>query len=450
MISQKKNRIYLNGSDCIMLAFDYQMRRLGAPGNMGQIILGLSSRFSETDFRNQISLVKKRFPIINAVLKRGLFNRIPYWEVDADSGLPYPQVKTHDLEKSTGPATLKALKRDILNQPMNIKKGELVRFDLIYTAGGCMKVIMTWAHVLMDAHGAESFLAIVGGSLMGKTDFNPTNNLMSGGYKNRFFDPPSSPPKWQDAKKFFNRIDNIASAPPVSLYTKYKQKIKPRLDYQIISFDLDETKYLLDLAEKNCGFLNESEYFISSVMGEFHNVCCAKGLDSPSYVVPLSVDLRKKGTRLPVFSNQFATLLYSFKPENLLCRESIIEAFKIQTQDAFRNNLIFANLCALEFSRFLPSWLYARKVRQTLKGEIASIVIANPGKSLSDLSTFMGIPVSYQHHVPTVVIPPGIGVVFYTYSGKLFITLAYLEGMISPVEADEFLQKIRSHLLHRD
>ena len=98
MISQKKNRIYLNGSDCIMLAFDYQMRRLGAPGNMGQIILGLSSRFSETDFRNQISLVKKRFPIINAVLKRGLFNRIPYWEVDADSGLPYPQVKTHDLE----------------------------------------------------------------------------------------------------------------------------------------------------------------------------------------------------------------------------------------------------------------------------------------------------------------------------------------------------------------
>ena len=85
-----------------------------------------------------------------------------------------------------------------------------------------------------------------------------------------------------------------------------------------------------------------------------------------------------------------------------------------------------------------------------MKGEIASIVIANPGKSLSDLSTFMGIPVSYQHHVPTVVIPPGIGVVFYTYSGKLFITLAYLEGMISPVEADEFLQKIRSHLLHRD
>jgi hypothetical protein len=107
-------------------------------------------------------------------------------------------------------------------------------------------------------------------------------------------------------------------------------------------------------------------------------------------------------------------------------------------------------LCALEFSRFLPSWLYARKVRQALNGEIASIVVANPGKSFSQLSTFMGIPVTYQHHVPTVVIPPGIGVVFYTCAGKLFITLAFLEGMMSPTEADDFLQKIRSHLLHRD
>jgi hypothetical protein len=85
-----------------------------------------------------------------------------------------------------------------------------------------------------------------------------------------------------------------------------------------------------------------------------------------------------------------------------------------------------------------------------LKGEIASIVIANPGKSLSQLSKFMGISVNYLHHVPTIVIPPGIGVIFHTYASKLFITLAYLEGMISPPEADQFLQGIRSQLLHRD
>jgi hypothetical protein len=449
MIS-KKNRIYLNGSDCIMLAFDYQIKRLGAAGNMGQIILGLPSRFSETDFRDQISIVKQRFPIINAIIKRGLFNRIPYWEIGANTDSPYPQIKTHGLSENADRKTLKVLKRNILNQPMSVKDGELVRFDLIYTADGCMEVIMTWAHTLMDAHGAESFLAMVGGCLMKKSENNSENHLLSGSYAKRLFFPPSSRPKWEDAKKYFNRIDDIAVTPPISLYTKFKQKIQPQLDYQIISFDLDETKYILGLAEKNCGFLNESAYFISSVMGEFHKVCCAKGLFSPSYVVPLSVDLRKKGTRLPVFSNQVATLLYSFQPDNLLCRASITEAFKIQTLDAFRNNLVFANLSALEFSRFLPSWLYAKKVRQALKGEIASIVIANPGKSLSQLSTFMGIPVSYLHHVPTIVVPPGIGVVFYTHVGKLCVTLAYLEGMLLPAEADTFLQGIRSHLLHRN
>jgi len=415
---------------------------------MGQIILGLPSRFSETDFRNQISIVKRRFPIINAIIKRGIINRVPYWGVGTNTGSPYPKVITHDLAENTDPEILKIRKLDILNQPMNIKKGELVRFDLIYTAGGRMELIMTWVHMLMDAHGAESLLAMIGDHFIEKSDHDSENQVLSGSYTKRFFDPPSSSATWKDAKKSFNRIDDLALIPPISLYTKFKQKIQPRQDYQIISFDTTETKYILDLAEKNCGFLNESAYFISSVIWEFHNVCCAKGLFSPSYVVPFSVDLRKKGSPLPVFSNQFATLGYSFQADNLINRESIIEAFKTQTQDAFRNDLIFANLCALEFFRFLPSWLYAKEVQKAGKGEIASIVIANPGKSFSQLSTFIGIEVSYHHHIPTIVIPPGIGVVFYTNAGKLFITLAYLEGMLSPEEAGDFLLNIRSHLLH--
>jgi len=449
MTSRDKNRIYLNGSDCIMLAFDYQMRRLGSVGNIGQIILGLPAKFPESDFRKQISFIKRRFPIIHAIIKRGLFNRIPYWKINSNTDSPYPTVTVHDLEKSTDNKTLHILKRDLINQPMNVNKGELVRFDLIYKANDRMEVMMTWSHMLMDAHGAESFLSMIGGHLMKDTGLVPNHQILSGSYTRRFFDPPSSRPNWQDAKKSFNRIDEIALRPPVSLYTKFKQKVQPRLDYQILSFDGNETKQIFDLAEKNCGFLNESAYFISSVMGEFHNMCCAKGLSSPSYVVPLSVDLRKKGNRAPVFSNQVATLLYSFHPDSLHHSEAIIESFKKQTQQAFRDKLIFANLCALEFSRFLPSWLYAAKVRQALKGEIASLVIANTGKSLSQLSTFMNTPVDFQHHVPTIVIPPGIGIVFYTFASKLYVTFAFLEGMISTAEASHFLQKIRSHLLHR-
>lgn len=423
-----------------MLAFDCQMKRLGFSGNQAQIVVGVDGRISQSDLADRIHALKARFPILEAHARRGIVNWNPYWQIKNGNGRSHhPCVRRHHAENE---AHLNRIKRDVLNRRLDIRRGELFCFDLVYTDSAQVEVIMTWSHMLMDAHGAEYFLALAGRSATLAAD-DTQAGLVSGGYTERM---PAGP-KWQQAQKSFQRVDELASKPPVSLYTCSNTPLSPRLDYRVASFSRSQTRTIFDLAEKCGGFLNESAYFSAAAMGEFQRLMQSRNIFPAGYVVPVSIDLRKKGTRLPVFSNQSATLLYGFDPEELREFDTILASFTRQTQAAVREDMIASNVSAMELCRFIPSRLYARKIRQAFKGEIASLVFANPGKVLGNLSTFMGQPVKFQHHVPTIVVPPGMGIVFYTFSRQLYITLIYVESMITPDEAGGFLDAVGRHLM---
>lgn len=438
----KANKVPFNGADCLMLAFDWQMKRLGFSGNQAQIILGLDGRISEPDLVDRIHALKLRFPILGAVIKRGFLNWNPYWKVNEKNGATgsCPLVRRHYAEND---GDLDLIKRDILNRRLDIHRGELFCFDLIYRGNSSdMSVIMTWSHMLMDVHGAEYFLAMVGCSVPIEKDCTQAG-LLSGSYTNHL--PVGS--KWRQARKSFTWVDELGNKPPISLYTRTNRPLAPRLDYRVTAFTRSQTQTISDLAEKSGGFLNESAYYIAAAMGEFSRLMESKGIFPDGYVMPMSIDLRKKGSRLPVFSNQAATMLYGFKPEELRSFGRILASFTRQAQMAIREDLIASNVSAMELCRFVPSRFYARKIRQAFKGEIASVVFANPGKAPAYLSTFMARPVKYQHHVPTIVVPPGMGIVFYSFDQRLHITLVYVESMITPDEAEGFLEVVRRHLM---
>jgi hypothetical protein len=423
-----------------MLAFDCQMKRLGFSGNQAQIVLGLEGQLSEFELADRIYALKERFPILGAIIKRGILNWHPYWELSNGKSHSYPYVRRHHAENDRDQ---QRIKRDILNRRLDTRRGEMFCFDLVYSGNSDVELIMTWSHMLMDAHGAEYFLAMIGRSVIIE-DNSTQAALLAGSYTDRI--PVGS--RWQQARKSFQRVDELASNPPISLYNHINQTLASKLDYRIVSFTRSQTRVILSLAEKCGGFLNESAYFSAAAMGEFCRLMQSRSIFPSGYVVPVSIDLRKKGTRLPVFSNQSATLLYGFEPEELWAFDIALASFSRQTQAAIRDDLIASNVSAMELGRFIPSRLYSRKIRQAFKGEIASLVFANPGKVFSNLSTFMGLSVKSIHHVPTIVVPPGMGIVFYTFSNQLQITLIYVESMITSEEAEGFLENVGSHLLN--
>src|SRR5437899_11197663 len=146
------DRPVLNGSDYLMLGFDHELRRLGYAGNSCQIILELGCAICREKLEKRLSELCRLWPIVHA-RPGGLM--LPRWKVRLGPRSPEPvSIRVH--QESPG------IEHAIVNEPLAMDKGELLRFDLIQCAGGRSKAVFSWAHALMDAPSAEYLLASIG------------------------------------------------------------------------------------------------------------------------------------------------------------------------------------------------------------------------------------------------------------------------------------------------
>src|SRR6266704_48474 len=145
-----RNNARLNGCDYLMLGFYYELRRCGFAGNSCQIVLEIGSAISLDALKKSLGDVINHFPILRARPGGMVF---PKWN-SLGHAATAPQIRIYRDEP--------ALARKIFNEPLAMNRGELLRFDLIQHEDEHMSVIFTWMHALMDAPGAEHFLALVG------------------------------------------------------------------------------------------------------------------------------------------------------------------------------------------------------------------------------------------------------------------------------------------------
>src|SRR3954449_536704 len=141
---------YFNGSDYLMLGFDYELRRRGFAGNSCQIVLDLDQPISAQALQDQLRSLAGRYPVLNA--RPGGWLK-PRWKLPRAATGPTVRIHRHEP----------ALQQRLFNEPLATNQGELMRFDLIEQDKGKTRVAFTWTHALMDAPSAEYFLALVGG-----------------------------------------------------------------------------------------------------------------------------------------------------------------------------------------------------------------------------------------------------------------------------------------------
>ena len=140
--------LQLNGPDYLMLGFDRELRRHGFAGNTCQIVLKLGAAISADALNRRLAELTTQHPILNARPAGCIW---PKWKLP--SAPQPPQVRIH---RATNPD------RELLNEPLDAHRGQLLRFDLNENSDG-QSLTFTWLHALMDAPGAEHFLAALDG-----------------------------------------------------------------------------------------------------------------------------------------------------------------------------------------------------------------------------------------------------------------------------------------------
>ena len=244
--------------------------------------------------KKRLADLVNRYPILNA-RPGGIF--LPKWKLPRRPITP--QIRIHRDAPN--------LRQQLFNEPLAMKRGELLRFDLVERDGGRMDFIFTWAHTLMDANSAEHFLAVVGREEIPlpatQTGIAATSKETVEGTVQTCVEKHSSARHILQSRAAFRWIapSGFAGPPEISRRKIFRRgnRAHPR--------------------QRRAALRRSRRRAISRVvsMVELHRLHQRLGCASPSYVLPMPVGLRPKGSVEPLFSNQVTMLMLSFCRSNL-------------------------------------------------------------------------------------------------------------------------------------
>jgi hypothetical protein len=415
----------LNGCDYLMAGFDYELRRSGFAGNSCMSVLELSGPISTDQLRERLRALHEPYAILSARRAGAL---LPRWNLKHSHAKP-PAVHQHQDAPN--------LLHRLFNTPLQVRRGELMRFDVIETSGAS-RLAFTWWHPLMDARSAEHFIAMVGRHDVPLPDPDATG--------------PKRPTRKlrervQLAWKSLHLLDEFCKAPPRTLPIRHS-RAPAELRFRTERFSAEETARARSHGVKLCGALGDAQFHgVASVM-ELHRLHQRLGRPSPSYVLPIPVALRPKGSVDPLFSNQITMLMTQFLPEHVETADAAIAVLKAQTERSIRSGFIDSGLMLSELFRFLPLPLYMAMLKKGLKGEICSMFYGNTAAVNPLVTTFLGVPVVEFTHVAAVTPSPGIGVIFHYFRGELRLTVVHSAKMLNDAEAADFAARLRERLLN--
>ena len=415
------DRLRHNGCDTLMLGFDYELRRRGFAGNSCQIILELSKAVDPTTLEKRLAELVRQNPILRSRPVRGLN---PHWK----PARTMPRVRVH--MESTG------LPQQLFNEPLDLPHGELIRFDLIGRT-----LIFTWAHALMDAKSAEYFLALVGDDQLlppeAGQDWYAQRAKAAGNLRARV----------RQAWRALERLEQFKRALPVSLATQRPSAAK-KMKRRIVALSAAESARVRENSTRLCGFLGDTNFHLAATLVELHRLQSRAGCATASYVVPIPVGLRPKGTHAPLFSNQLTMLLHQFLPGQLETVAQAAAAIKTQRAECLREGHVDSSIALAQLFRALPLRLYMWLVKHELQGEICSLFFGDTSAVDPALENFFDARIETFAHVPAITVPPGIGIVFYRFRQQLNFTLVHAEGTLTGGEVDEFIGLVRQRLLN--
>jgi len=418
-------KLPLNGCDYLMLGFDHELRRHGYAGNSCQIELELDAPITPDALRQRIAVLVDRHPILRA---RPCGWLMPKWKLPR-ANAPLPQVRVH--------RDTPGLREKLSDEPLDMPRGELFRLDLIERTTG-MTVIFTWAHTLMDANSAEHFVALLGREDIPLPALEPR--------------PASRPPKTfreklQLGRKSVLQLDGFIKNQPRTVGVRFPAAPKVQR-FRVERFSSEETARIRANGVKLCGALGGAQFHTAAVMIELHQLHQRLGQPSASYVLPVPVSLRGKGSVEPLFCNQVTMMMTQFLPAQLDTTATAVAALKPQIAQAMRDGLIEAGVAIAEISRFLPLTPYMFMLKYGLRGEICSFFYGDVAAVTPLLTTFCGAAIRDFTHVGATTPSPGIGAIFYCFRGELRITVFHLETHFTAAEAAAFAQGLRTRLLN--
>ncbi|MGH0033313.1 MAG: hypothetical protein ACQGVC_26285 [Myxococcota bacterium] len=440
----------LTGADCFLRAFDVETRRTAGASHLSQIVLRLGPGLDAAKLRDALHRVARAQPILRAPIRRRGLVGPPVYRLDLAERAPLPTVEVHAAKLPPGMQApldgvpLPELAYARMNAVVRARRGELFRADVVeYDGGrGGADVVFTWLHMLLDGHGSERFLAFLDAVASGARD---PSELPPGEWEETPV-PGTAGERGERARAWQAHVEGFAERAPRSLAGPLR-RVRQDLRYPLYTLDAERTAAVEERAAARAGFVTPALFYLAAAIRAHDAVFRARGADPGSYVVPLPVNLRGKGTEGVIFRTRVSMMWFQVAAELASDLDAVVDDLKRQRRDMLRGRMIENGVAAMDFARFAPSRVYSTMARRTFGGELCSFFFAFTGPFLAECDTFLGAPILNGFHAAPVPASPGSAAIMSVRHGRLNVTHVHQRGLLSDEERSLFRERLFGDLL---
>jgi len=445
----KFDRLPLRDCDFFTHAFDEMLRQAGQGGHIARSFVELDRVPDVQDLKDLLVRLPDcfAFPILTAQLKKPGFFSLPVWMPAAK---PRPlELKLWSDEKSPGLllthgaekfSDLQTKLDDVINTSLpQYDDGWMnVRFDLVEKADGTCVFVFSWSHLIMDGIGAEFFLLEINRLLGGKSEPVPGFDLTD------LQDQRGWGERWKTAKVMPAFFDTVMSKPFEALGSA--KLSSGRAHFQVITLTEEQSAEAARRSAEISGPLINMPFHLACAMRAHQRVFTHRGQKPESLMCCIPIQVRRKGTRGPLFQNHLTMFFCNLVADELTTLDAAAGSLHKQHTRIIKEKIGDAFRDLMWMMRPMPPSLHMHFINWHMKGKFSSFYHSNTGVFAPELTQFAGAAVMNAYHVPSFSDPPGTGVFTNEKNGRLVLTLCWREGTMTEEERAIFIEQLMSDL----
>lgn len=438
--SANPDLIPLTGADCFLRAFEAEVRRTAGASHLSQLVLRLGPGFDVEAFRRLVGEVSAANPILRSPIRRLGLVGAPVYRIDRAVPAPgvrfevHPAAAASDRDGSAplGPIPKVFFRR--LNDRFDARNGKLLCFDVVPRGGATpgTDVALTWQHMLFDGSGSEFFVEhLAACSAEASRDRTiPITRAEGGASSPAAAELPKAPgERGRMAQAWDKAMRAMAAKPPTSLAGPLR-RVRQDLRYDQLRLEGEAADTATGRARKMAGFLTPMLFYLAVSMRAHQAVADRRGLKPASWIVPLPVNLRPKGSQGEVFRSHVSLLWFQATPDETRDLAGLIDVLKAQRLASIKGKIVESGVAAMDFARYAPARIYSHMARRNFGGELASFFFAYTAEFAATAHTLCGATILDGFHAPSVPASPGSALVF-SLRGGLDVVHVHQQGSVS-------------------
>lgn len=418
----------LTGADYFVCALDRQMRRAGLPGNVCRLVVRLEGGTDPARLAERLAGSEVLRWLARLRLTRDLPLQTPRWRA---GGGPAPEIlRLH--RAGAGGAWLPA---DLPEHALRPDRCPALALDLVQGPRGTGHLVLTWHHALLDVRGAELLIGHLGGGPAPSAASAPAAHGEPRGWLR----------KLSFARESLACITAACGGPMARLGGGRAAGGGNR--YRIHWFDEAETERVDEHARRLEADFRRSLFYLAASVKAVDGVARRRSGDRGDYVVPVPHDLRRRGAAGPLLSNQLSFLFFRVGAAGAGDLRATVGSLTAQMLEQVRGRTTESFRAAMELFRPAPLGFYLRQLGKPTGGGLATFFFSDAGESCPGLAELAGARPTAVTHLAPAADPPGLGVVFSRFRGRLCFVLSWVGEGLEASEVDRLDSGLAAALL---